>query len=291
MSVPACRSDPCLIAFTPLSERAYVPAQARASTVQEGCAAHGFGSIGKWQLPAYRQRTPVQVQHPAGQSILTGPCNPDYLLPSCRIRLSVRMLMHDARCFAALRLTYNLALGRRFGVATDVQYADIDDGFSHGGVPRFYRGALRGLRRAVQAWRAQRVEFAMHLGDIIDGCAGITEWGTLLQPPRSPPDVCPQGSTGAVSERRCCCGACISQVRMRACAWLQQPQVRHTTQRAVCVDLPRSVLELLASKCLLVPGFRRFAYPWPIQGQTDMQPGQERAISGCLATRALLKLR
>ncbi len=52
-----------------------------------------------------------------------------------------------------------------------MQYADIDDGFSHGGVPRFYRGALRGLRRAVQAWRAKKVEFAMHLGDIIDGCA------------------------------------------------------------------------------------------------------------------------
>ncbi len=60
---------------------------------------------------------------------------------------------------------------RRFGIATDVQYADIDDGFSHGGVPRFYRGALRGLRRAVAAWREQQVEFAIHLGDIIDGCA------------------------------------------------------------------------------------------------------------------------
>ena len=59
----------------------------------------------------------------------------------------------------------------RFGIATDVQYADIDDGFSHGGVPRFYRGALRGLQRAVAAWRAQHVEFAIHLGDIIDGCA------------------------------------------------------------------------------------------------------------------------
>ncbi len=64
---------------------------------------------------------------------------------------------------------------RRFGIATDVQYADIDDGFSHGGVPRFYRGALRGLRRAVAAWREQQVEFAIHLGDIIDGCARAIE--------------------------------------------------------------------------------------------------------------------
>ena len=56
-----------------------------------------------------------------------------------------------------------------------MQYADIDDGFSHGGVPRFYRGALRGLRRAVAAWREQQVEFAIHLGDIIDGCARAIE--------------------------------------------------------------------------------------------------------------------
>jgi hypothetical protein len=58
-----------------------------------------------------------------------------------------------------------------FGVITDVQYADIEDGASFRGVPRFYRHSLQGLRRAVAAWRAQGVAFAMHLGDIIDGCA------------------------------------------------------------------------------------------------------------------------
>ena len=34
---------------------------------------------------------------------------------------------------------------------------------------RFYRNALQGLRRAVGAWRGGGVDFAMHLGDIIDG--------------------------------------------------------------------------------------------------------------------------
>jgi len=56
-----------------------------------------------------------------------------------------------------------------FGVATDVQYADLDQGFSHGGTPRYYRNALQGLKRAVQGWRDGGVDFAMHLGDIIDG--------------------------------------------------------------------------------------------------------------------------
>ena len=73
------------------------------------------------------------------------------------------------------------AANSRFGIATDVQYADIDDGFSHGGAARFYRGALRGLRRAVQGWREKQAEFAIHLGDIIDGCARGTDSGIWLQ--------------------------------------------------------------------------------------------------------------
>ena len=56
-----------------------------------------------------------------------------------------------------------------FGIATDVQYADLDQGFSHGGTARYYRDALQGLKRAVRAWRDEKVDFAMHLGDIIDG--------------------------------------------------------------------------------------------------------------------------
>eukprot|EP00850_Spirogloea_muscicola_P019208 SM000186S04126 [mRNA] locus=s186:56909:59284:- [translate_table: standard] len=57
-----------------------------------------------------------------------------------------------------------------FAVATDVQYADIDNGFSFGGVPRFYRHSLEALRRAVAAWNAAGdLAFAVHLGDIVDG--------------------------------------------------------------------------------------------------------------------------
>ena len=56
-----------------------------------------------------------------------------------------------------------------FGVIADVQHADIDDGASFKGVPRYYRGALDVLDRAVDAWAAQKVDFAVHLGDIVDG--------------------------------------------------------------------------------------------------------------------------
>lgn len=57
-----------------------------------------------------------------------------------------------------------------FGVITDIQYADIDDGKSFLGVPRYYRHALLGLQRAVQAWNAKGdLEFAIHFGDIVDG--------------------------------------------------------------------------------------------------------------------------
>ena len=74
-----------------------------------------------------------------------------------------------------------------------MQYADIDDGFSHGGVPRFYRGALRGLRRAVQAWRAKKVEFAMHLGDIVDGC--FSPYPVPIFPGHSAVSMSPYGTS------------------------------------------------------------------------------------------------
>jgi hypothetical protein len=87
-----------------------------------------------------------------------------------------------------------------FGVLTDVQYADIPDGQSFGGTPRFYRHSLEGLRcaarrardahplrratrasqqtprgaaaasrEAVADWRTRDLSFALHLGDILDG--------------------------------------------------------------------------------------------------------------------------
>lgn len=37
----------------------------------------------------------------------------------------------------------------RFGILSDVQYAPIDDGKSHGGTPRFYRNSLKVLRCVV----------------------------------------------------------------------------------------------------------------------------------------------
>lgn len=56
-----------------------------------------------------------------------------------------------------------------FVVCSDVQYADIPDGVSYHGVPRFYRNALVALRRAVTSWQQQGLPFAFHFGDIVDG--------------------------------------------------------------------------------------------------------------------------
>ncbi|BFI04553.1 manganese-dependent ADP-ribose/CDP-alcohol diphosphatase [Marchantia polymorpha subsp. ruderalis] len=57
-----------------------------------------------------------------------------------------------------------------FGVITDVQYADIPDGFSFGGTPRFYRHALEVQHRAVTEWNEHgKISFAIHFGDLVDG--------------------------------------------------------------------------------------------------------------------------
>lgn len=57
-----------------------------------------------------------------------------------------------------------------FGVISDVQYADIPDGRSFLGVPRYYRHSLLVLQRAVQNWNDQkRLQFVINLGDIADG--------------------------------------------------------------------------------------------------------------------------
>ena len=52
-----------------------------------------------------------------------------------------------------------------FGLCTDVQYADLPQGTSHGGTARYYRDSLPALRRAVAAWKERDVDFGMHLGD------------------------------------------------------------------------------------------------------------------------------
>ncbi|PIN10517.1 CDP-glycerol diphosphatase [Handroanthus impetiginosus] len=56
-----------------------------------------------------------------------------------------------------------------FGVISDVQYADIPDGRSFLGVPRYYRHSLLVLQRAVQSWNEQKLKFVINFGDIVDG--------------------------------------------------------------------------------------------------------------------------
>jgi manganese-dependent ADP-ribose/CDP-alcohol diphosphatase len=56
----------------------------------------------------------------------------------------------------------------KFGLISDIQWADIPDGKSFHGTPRYYREALVSARRAVAAFKAEKVDLAIHLGDIID---------------------------------------------------------------------------------------------------------------------------
>ncbi|PIA51631.1 hypothetical protein AQUCO_01100470v1 [Aquilegia coerulea] len=57
-----------------------------------------------------------------------------------------------------------------FGVISDVQYADIPDGRSFLGVPRYYRHSIQVLQRAVNGWNDhQKLKFAVNFGDIVDG--------------------------------------------------------------------------------------------------------------------------
>lgn len=57
-----------------------------------------------------------------------------------------------------------------FGVISDVQYADIPDGRSFLGVPRYYRHSILVLQRAVKNWNDhQKLKFCLNLGDIVDG--------------------------------------------------------------------------------------------------------------------------
>ncbi|XP_051133179.1 manganese-dependent ADP-ribose/CDP-alcohol diphosphatase-like [Andrographis paniculata] len=55
------------------------------------------------------------------------------------------------------------------GIISDVQYADIPDGYSFLGVPRYYRHSLLVLQRAVQKWNDQKLKCAINFGDIVDG--------------------------------------------------------------------------------------------------------------------------
>ncbi|KAL0049678.1 hypothetical protein WJX82_007377 [Trebouxia sp. C0006] len=69
----------------------------------------------------------------------------------------------------------------RFGIVSDVQYADIKDGHSFLGTPRYYRASLDGLKRAVLGWENQQVEFGIQFGDLIDGFNPKDKSETALQ--------------------------------------------------------------------------------------------------------------
>lgn len=57
-----------------------------------------------------------------------------------------------------------------FGLISDVQYADIPDGRSFLGVPRYYRHSIVVLQRAVKEWNnSKRHKFVINFGDIVDG--------------------------------------------------------------------------------------------------------------------------
>jgi hypothetical protein len=58
----------------------------------------------------------------------------------------------------------------RFGVIADIQYANIADGASFAGTPRYYRHSLEAAEMAVRDWEEkQLICFIAQLGDIIDG--------------------------------------------------------------------------------------------------------------------------
>lgn len=64
------------------------------------------------------------------------------------------------------------------GVIADIQYAPIPDGTSYAGIPRYYRHALVGARRAAQHFQDSQVSLVVNLGDAIDGkCQAIVEEG------------------------------------------------------------------------------------------------------------------
>ncbi|KAE9608543.1 hypothetical protein Lal_00020897 [Lupinus albus] len=57
-----------------------------------------------------------------------------------------------------------------FGLISDVQYADIPDGRSFLGVPRYYRHSILVLQSAVKEWNThQKHKFVVNFGDIVDG--------------------------------------------------------------------------------------------------------------------------
>ncbi|KAG9446556.1 hypothetical protein H6P81_012684 [Aristolochia fimbriata] len=69
-----------------------------------------------------------------------------------------------------------------FGVITDVQYANIPDGRSFLGVPRYYRHSFQVLQRAVNNWNKHgKLKFCVNFGDIIDGFCPKSESRSAIE--------------------------------------------------------------------------------------------------------------
>lgn len=68
------------------------------------------------------------------------------------------LLTEDGRCLF------------KFGVIGDIQYADCADGSDFLGYqPRYFRRTLDMVRDAVRRWTKEEVDFAVQMGDVIDG--------------------------------------------------------------------------------------------------------------------------
>lgn len=123
---------------------------------------------------------------------------------------------------------------------SDVQYADIPDGVSFHGVPRYYRNSLTATRRAVeQGWVPAGVHFGIHFGDILDGYQ---------------PKVC-FVSAAAACKAACngiaSCGllpVCLCQTLKRLCIW-QQPVTCQEQASGVLQEPSRQQLPVWIFTC------------------------------------------
>lgn len=57
----------------------------------------------------------------------------------------------------------------RIGIVADIQYADVEDGHSFSGNPRYYRHALDAAMGAARQFQAEKVDLVINLGDTVDG--------------------------------------------------------------------------------------------------------------------------
>jgi len=80
----------------------------------------------------------------------------------------------NAQLFAG-QLPIVIAPTFSFGIVADIQYANVPDGTSYAGIPRFYRHSLDVARHAAQHYQEEKVSLVVNLGDIVDGKAQDVE--------------------------------------------------------------------------------------------------------------------